>query len=78
NATRPKAVVNDVRPKAVLNAAKGNQVNTVKASACWVWKSKTKIQVSDGLGPQKKLVFLSDVKGNPKLDLQDKGVIDSG
>ncbi|GJS96324.1 hypothetical protein Tco_0803292 [Tanacetum coccineum] len=40
--TRPKAVVNDVRPKAVLNAAKGNQVNAVKASACWVWKPKTK------------------------------------
>ncbi|GKD25073.1 hypothetical protein Tco_1231287, partial [Tanacetum coccineum] len=36
NATRPKVVVNDVRPKAVLNAVKGNQVNAVKASACWV------------------------------------------
>ncbi|GKB64124.1 ribonuclease H-like domain-containing protein [Tanacetum coccineum] len=42
NTTRPKAVVNTARPKAVLNAVKGNQVNDVKASTCWVWKSKTK------------------------------------
>ncbi|GJU62256.1 putative ribonuclease H-like domain-containing protein [Tanacetum coccineum] len=34
--------VNVARPKAVPNAVKGNQVNAVKASACWVWKSKTK------------------------------------
>ncbi|GJV09658.1 putative ribonuclease H-like domain-containing protein [Tanacetum coccineum] len=55
---RLKAVVNTARPKAVLNAVKGNQVNAVKASACWVWKPKT--------------------KGNPQMDLQDQGVIDSG
>ncbi|GJW46134.1 ribonuclease H-like domain-containing protein [Tanacetum coccineum] len=36
------------------------------------------IQVSDGLGPQKKLIFLSSVQCNPQMDLQDKGVIDSG
>ncbi|GJZ87310.1 putative ribonuclease H-like domain-containing protein [Tanacetum coccineum] len=71
NIVRPKAVVNAVRPKAVVNAVKGNNVNAVKASACW-------IQVSDGLGPQKKLIFLSNVQGNPKMDLQDHGVIDSG
>ncbi|GJX22892.1 hypothetical protein Tco_0227337, partial [Tanacetum coccineum] len=35
NTVRPKAVVNTARPKAVLNA--------VKASACWVWKPKTKV-----------------------------------
>ncbi|GJU63256.1 putative ribonuclease H-like domain-containing protein [Tanacetum coccineum] len=78
NAARPKIVVNVVRPKAVLNAVKGNQVNVVKASACWVWKPKTKIQVSDGLGPQKKLIFLTNVQGNPQMDLQDQGVIDNG
>ncbi|GKE17430.1 putative ribonuclease H-like domain-containing protein [Tanacetum coccineum] len=44
NTDRPKAVVNATRPKAVLNAVKGNQVNAVKASACWVWKPKTKDQ----------------------------------
>ncbi|GJV54195.1 putative ribonuclease H-like domain-containing protein [Tanacetum coccineum] len=42
NTARPKAVVNAARSKAVLNAVKGNQVNAVKASACWVWKPKTK------------------------------------
>ncbi|GKF29869.1 hypothetical protein Tco_0096211 [Tanacetum coccineum] len=40
---RPKAVVNVARPKAVLNAVKGNQVNDLKASTCWVWKPKTKV-----------------------------------
>ncbi|GKD47063.1 putative ribonuclease H-like domain-containing protein, partial [Tanacetum coccineum] len=39
---------------------------------------KKTIQVSDGLGPQKKLIFLSNVQGNPQMDLQDQGVIDSG
>ncbi|GJY40600.1 retrovirus-related pol polyprotein from transposon TNT 1-94 [Tanacetum coccineum] len=34
--------VNIARPKAVLNAVKGNQVNAVKASACWVWRPKQK------------------------------------
>ncbi|GKE77603.1 hypothetical protein Tco_1543723, partial [Tanacetum coccineum] len=45
NATRPmpKAVVNAARPKAVVNAVKGNNVNAVKASACWVWKPKNKV-----------------------------------
>ncbi|GKA19719.1 ribonuclease H-like domain-containing protein [Tanacetum coccineum] len=55
---------NTARPKAVVNAVKGNNVNV--------------IQVSDGLDPQKKLIFLSNVQGNPQMDLQDKGVIDSG
>ncbi|GKB55642.1 hypothetical protein Tco_0911828 [Tanacetum coccineum] len=55
---------NTARPKAVVNVVKGNNVNA--------------IQVSDGLGPQKKLIFLTNVQGNPQMDLQDKGVIDSG
>ncbi|GJR30040.1 ribonuclease H-like domain-containing protein [Tanacetum coccineum] len=42
NAARPKAVVNVARPKAVVNDVKGNNINVVKASACWVWKPKTK------------------------------------
>ncbi|GKD39577.1 ribonuclease H-like domain-containing protein [Tanacetum coccineum] len=63
--------INTVRPKAVVNAVKGNDVNAVMASACW-------IQVSDGLGPQKNPIFLTNVHGNPQIDLQDKGVIDSG
>ncbi|GKF38611.1 hypothetical protein Tco_0118672, partial [Tanacetum coccineum] len=51
NTARPKEVVNAARPKAIVNDVKGNNVNAVKASACW---------------------------GNPQMDLQDKGVIDSG
>ncbi|GJU64449.1 putative ribonuclease H-like domain-containing protein [Tanacetum coccineum] len=64
NTARPKAVVNTAKPKAVLNVVKGNQVNAVKASACWVWKPKTKVLDH----------------GNPQMDLQDQGdqgVIDS-
>ncbi|GKB96777.1 hypothetical protein Tco_0982914, partial [Tanacetum coccineum] len=34
--------VNATRPKAVFNDVKGNHVNAIKASACWVWKPKTK------------------------------------
>ncbi|GJU78128.1 putative ribonuclease H-like domain-containing protein [Tanacetum coccineum] len=71
NAAKLKAIVNAARPKAVVNAVKRNNVNAIKASACW-------IQVSDGLGPQKKLIFLSNMQGNPQMDLQDQGVIDSG
>ncbi|GKF55387.1 hypothetical protein Tco_0165727 [Tanacetum coccineum] len=43
NAARPKAIVNTARPKAVVNAVQENNVNAVKASACWVWKPKTKV-----------------------------------
>ncbi|GKD92764.1 hypothetical protein Tco_1372601, partial [Tanacetum coccineum] len=52
--------VNTATSKAVVNAVKGN--NAVKASACWVWKPKTKVLDH----------------GNPQMDLQDKRVIDSG
>ncbi|GJU30493.1 uncharacterized mitochondrial protein-like protein [Tanacetum coccineum] len=34
---------NTVRPKAVVNAVKGNNFNAVKASSCWVWKTKHKV-----------------------------------
>ncbi|GKB13723.1 putative ribonuclease H-like domain-containing protein [Tanacetum coccineum] len=57
NSLRPKAVVNAARPKAVVNAVKGNNVNAVKASACWVWKPKTKVLDH----------------GNLQMDLQDQG-----
>nr|GEV21268.1 putative reverse transcriptase domain-containing protein [Tanacetum cinerariifolium] len=39
--------------------------------------SKSEFQVSDGLGPQEKLIFLPHVQDNPPQDLHDKGVIDS-
>ncbi|GJX59319.1 hypothetical protein Tco_0290709 [Tanacetum coccineum] len=64
--THPYAKKNMV-PRAVLMKSGLVSVNTVR-----------QIQVSDGLGPQKKLIFLSNVHGNPQKDLQDQGVIDSG
>ncbi|GJU95929.1 putative ribonuclease H-like domain-containing protein, partial [Tanacetum coccineum] len=54
--------VNTATPKVVVNAVQGNNVNAVKASACWVWKPKNKVLDH----------------GNPQMDLQDQGVIDSG
>ncbi|GJV33042.1 putative ribonuclease H-like domain-containing protein [Tanacetum coccineum] len=66
NTIKDKNVYN-VRPKAVVNAVKGNNVNAVKASACWVWKPKTKV-----------LDHVSKHNSNPQMDLQDQGVIDSG
>ncbi|GJU20095.1 putative ribonuclease H-like domain-containing protein [Tanacetum coccineum] len=61
NTVRGKKI-NIARPKAVFNAVKGNNFNTVKASAYWVWKPKNKVLDH----------------GNPQMDLQDQGVIDSG
>ncbi|GKE34140.1 hypothetical protein Tco_1453462, partial [Tanacetum coccineum] len=47
--------VNAARPKAVVNAARPKAVVNV-------------IQVSDGLGPQKKLIFLSNVQDYLEID----------
>ncbi|GJU11205.1 hypothetical protein Tco_1133601 [Tanacetum coccineum] len=63
NTVRGKKI-NTARPKAVVKAVKGNNFNA--------------IQVSDGLGLQKKLTFLPNVQGNLQMDLQDQRVIDSG
>ncbi|GJY27764.1 ribonuclease H-like domain-containing protein [Tanacetum coccineum] len=57
--------VNTTRPKAVLSAVKGNKGNDVKASACWVWRSKQKVKAPE-------------IMGNPQQHLKNKGVIDSG
>ncbi|GKD70436.1 hypothetical protein Tco_1324526, partial [Tanacetum coccineum] len=54
--------VNTVRGKNVNIARSKAVVNAVKASTCWVWKPKTKVLDH----------------GNPQMDLQDQGVIDSG
>ncbi|GJX49967.1 ribonuclease H-like domain-containing protein [Tanacetum coccineum] len=68
--------VNIARPKAVV---KGNNVNAVKASACWVWKPKTKVldHVSKHNSASitlKKFNYF-DAQGRSK---SDQGVIDSG
>ncbi|GJX20373.1 hypothetical protein Tco_0223050 [Tanacetum coccineum] len=34
---------NTARPNAVVNVVKGNNYNVIKASDCWVWKSKHKV-----------------------------------
>ncbi|GJR59267.1 ribonuclease H-like domain-containing protein [Tanacetum coccineum] len=70
---------NTARPKAVVNAVKGNNVNAVKASACWVWKPKTKVldHVSKHNSASitlKKFDYI-DAQGRSK---SDQGVIDSG
>ncbi|GJS70538.1 putative ribonuclease H-like domain-containing protein [Tanacetum coccineum] len=75
NAVRPKAVVNAARPKAAVNVVKGYNVNVVKASACWVWKPKT--NVLDHVSKHNS-ASITLKEGNPQMDLQDKGVIDSG
>ncbi|GJS66603.1 putative ribonuclease H-like domain-containing protein [Tanacetum coccineum] len=62
--------VNTVRPKVVVNAVKDNNVNAIKALAC---RSKSVMA-----GSQKGNYFLINVQGNPQMDLQDQGVIDSG
>ncbi|GJT05602.1 putative ribonuclease H-like domain-containing protein [Tanacetum coccineum] len=55
-------IFNTAKPKAVVNAFQGSNLNVVKASSCWVWKPKHKVLNH----------------GNPQIDLQDQGVIDSG
>ncbi|GKC04907.1 hypothetical protein Tco_0996517 [Tanacetum coccineum] len=63
-----KGNVTTARPKAVVCDKNGNEANTVKAA----------IQVYDGLGPQESLILLLFVQGNQQLELQEKGVINSG
>ncbi|GKC68568.1 hypothetical protein Tco_1101166 [Tanacetum coccineum] len=79
NIVKPKAVVNAVRPKAVVNAVKGNHVNAVKASACWVWKPKNKVldhvsKYNSASITLQKFDYI-DAQGRSK---SDQGVIDSG
>ncbi|GJR04715.1 putative ribonuclease H-like domain-containing protein [Tanacetum coccineum] len=78
NTARPKEVVNAARPKAVVNAVKGNNVNAVKASACWVWKPKNKVLDHVSKHNSASITLKKFDYGNPQMDLQDKGVIDSG
>ncbi|GKE02807.1 hypothetical protein Tco_1390790 [Tanacetum coccineum] len=57
--------VNTARPKAVVNADRTNQVNVVKASACWVWRHVKPNSASITL---KRYDY---VDGNPETDLED-------
>ncbi|GKD28174.1 hypothetical protein Tco_1234388, partial [Tanacetum coccineum] len=78
NIVRLKEVVNAARPKAVVNAVKGNNVNAVKASACWVWKPKTKVLDHVSKHNSASFTLKKFDYGNLKMDLQDKGVINNG
>ncbi|GJW41710.1 putative ribonuclease H-like domain-containing protein [Tanacetum coccineum] len=69
--------INTARPKVVVNDVKGNNANAVKASACWVWKPKTKIQVVMAWVP-KETDFLIYCAGAIHKGFNDQGVIDSG
>ncbi|GJQ99030.1 hypothetical protein Tco_0522015 [Tanacetum coccineum] len=63
--------INIARPKAVVNAVKGNNVNAVKASTCWVWKPKTK--VLDHVSKHNSASITLN-KAIPINDLQDQGI----
>ncbi|GJT13284.1 putative ribonuclease H-like domain-containing protein [Tanacetum coccineum] len=78
NVARPKVVVNAARPKAVVNAVKGNNVNAVKASACWVWKPKTKVldhvsKYNSASITLKKFDYI-DAQGRSKSDESNLGI----
>ncbi|GJW85499.1 ribonuclease H-like domain-containing protein [Tanacetum coccineum] len=77
NTTRDKKF-NTARPKAVVNAVKGNNFNAVKASTCWVWKPKTKVLDHVSKHNSASITLKKFDYGNPQMDLQDQGVIDSG
>ncbi|GJR75836.1 hypothetical protein Tco_0088201 [Tanacetum coccineum] len=78
NTVKPKSVVNVARPKAVVNVVKGNNVNVVKALACWVWKPKTKVLDRVSKHNSASITLKKFDYGNPQIGLQDQGVIDSG
>ncbi|GJU24653.1 putative ribonuclease H-like domain-containing protein [Tanacetum coccineum] len=66
--------VTTVGPKAVVSDNKGNEANAVKASACWVWIPKHKLLNHVSRNNDASMSF----KRFDYLELQEKGVIDSG
>ncbi|GJU66973.1 ribonuclease H-like domain-containing protein [Tanacetum coccineum] len=78
NNMMPKAVFNTARPKAVVNVVKGNNFNAIKASACWVWKPKTKVLDYVSKHNSASIALKKFDYGNSQMDLQDQGVIDNG
>ncbi|GJY62591.1 hypothetical protein Tco_0464051 [Tanacetum coccineum] len=59
-----------------VNTVKDKNVNAARPKV--VVNALKQIQVSDGLGPQKRLIFLPNVQSNTQQDLEEKGVMDSG
>ncbi|GJT24040.1 hypothetical protein Tco_0893977 [Tanacetum coccineum] len=71
----PKPVL---MPKAIVSDNKGNEANAVKASACYVWRPKQKVLDHVTRYNGASMNFKRFDYGNPQLELQEKGVIDSG
>nr|GEX37745.1 hypothetical protein [Tanacetum cinerariifolium] len=79
NVSQPKIEKKTVRPSIVKKEfVKSKQQEKTARKVVKQVEHHRQIQVSDGLGSQKKLIFLPNVQGNLKIDLQDQGVIDSG
>ncbi|GJZ13870.1 hypothetical protein Tco_0549100 [Tanacetum coccineum] len=77
--TKIKALAQDgLGPKAVVSDNKGNETNDVKASACWVRRPKQNILDHVSRHNDASMNFKRFEYGNPHLELQKKGVIDSG
>nr|GEU65324.1 hypothetical protein [Tanacetum cinerariifolium] len=69
---RPR-LVNTARPNlVVVNDVKANQVNAVKASACWVWRPTKPNGVSITLKRH------NYIDGHPQKVQEDQGYVDSG
>ncbi|GKB55234.1 retrovirus-related pol polyprotein from transposon TNT 1-94 [Tanacetum coccineum] len=67
-----KGNVTTVGPKAVVSEKREMRLMLLRP------QHVRQIQVYGGLGPQESLILLLFVQGNPQLELQEKGVIDSG
>ncbi|GJV41081.1 hypothetical protein Tco_1419521 [Tanacetum coccineum] len=70
--------VNTARPNsAVVNAVRANQVNAVKASACWVWRPT---KLNSALITLKRHNYVDGTSRSPigHLQKEDQGYVDSG
>ncbi|GJU66974.1 hypothetical protein Tco_1253233 [Tanacetum coccineum] len=70
----PKAVVNAASPKAVVNAVKENNVNAVKASACWAKTINEEVQLQALVDGKKVIITESTVRRD--LHLEDAEGVD--
>ncbi|GJU31747.1 hypothetical protein Tco_1175336 [Tanacetum coccineum] len=87
NTARPKAVVNAVKAsacwvwkpkhKVLDHVSKHNSASITLKKFNYV-DAQGRSKSVMALVPKKKLIFLPKVQGNPQIDLQDQGVIDSG
>nr|GEU93797.1 hypothetical protein [Tanacetum cinerariifolium] len=69
--------ITTVGPRVVVSDDQENQVNVVKASACWVWRPKHKVLDHVSRNEGASITLKKFDYGNPQLELQEKKVIDS-